>query len=257
MRCGHVKRVLDAYIDAELSRADSDAVTAHLQSCDRCSESAEELRVVRELVRLCAARYTGPASLRSSMTSSRRMPRHRKMLTNAAYAAALALRPCRLVVVFALSVTFAIAIGVHMQRGPTDGGLATEVVSAHVRAMVTSQVAGIADGAVSNPQSWFLDRLHFVPRVTDSVSAGLQLVGWRTDFVAQQMVGVLMYMAGPHAVTIFVWPTHGGRRLPVAAGKMRGYNLVNWTSGGLFYCAVSDIDEGALYRIVLRVSGAA
>ena len=53
------------------------------------------------------------------------------------------------------------------------------------------------------------------------------------------------YQRRRHLINLFVWPDRGGSRKPDTPGRS-GYNMVHWTSGGLVYLAVSDLNRAEL-----------
>lgn len=64
IRCADVKDLLPEWIRGELGESDRAAVTAHVSSCESCSEEVELLR------RIQAAAFSTPASLASEIKSA-------------------------------------------------------------------------------------------------------------------------------------------------------------------------------------------
>jgi anti-sigma factor (TIGR02949 family) len=62
--CEHVRRSLDAYVSNELDEARRPKIRRHLEVCPACSQTFEDSRRIRTLVRLIVRREIAPAGLK-------------------------------------------------------------------------------------------------------------------------------------------------------------------------------------------------
>lgn len=132
-----------------------------------------------------------------------------------------------------------------------------DLVTAHVRSLM---IDGHLNDVVSSDQHtvkpWFAGKLDFAPPVHDLTNLGFPLAGGRLDYVNGRAVAVLTYRYRQHLVNVFVWP-EAGETSPHATSR-QGFSIVQWTSGGMKYSAVSDAAAAQLFALAdaLRAQGA-
>src|SRR4029450_3644565 len=95
---------------------------------------------------------------------------------------------------------------------------------------------------------WFNGKLDFAPPVVDLTSDGFPLVGGRPDYAGQRAVAALVYRHRQHIINLFLWPADDGALDggAVSAESRQGYHVLHWSSGGMVYWAVSDLNPAAL-----------
>jgi anti-sigma factor RsiW len=69
-------------------------------------------------------------------------------------------------------------------------------------------------------------------------------VGGRLDYIGGRPVAALVYERRLHTINLFEWPASGVE--PPKARSIRGFRLAHWTSDGMTFWAVSDLNEGEL-----------
>jgi anti-sigma factor RsiW len=145
-----------------------------------------------------------------------------------------------------------------LTAGPGADELMTrDLVTAHVRSLM---IDGHLNDVVSSDQHtvkpWFAGKLDFAPPVHDLTNLGFPLAGGRLDYVNGRAVAVLTYRYRQHLVNVFVWP-EAGETSPRATSR-QGFSVVQWTSGGMKYSAVSDAAAAQLFPLAdaLRAQGA-
>lgn len=67
MKCSEVLNEISAYLDGELSAAQSESVKAHLSECDACREEYESLAHVSELMRKMPAGFRAPEGFKDAV----------------------------------------------------------------------------------------------------------------------------------------------------------------------------------------------
>ena len=87
------------------------------------------------------------------------------------------------------------------------------------------------------------------PQLT--VLVGFPLDGGRLDYVHDRPVAALVYRHGQHVINLFVWPGESGS----GVATDRGINLVHWSSGGMTFWAVSDLNDGELGEFARALGG--
>ncbi len=136
---------------------------------------------------------------------------------------------------------------------------ADAVLASHVRSLLAEHLTDVASTDRHTVKPWFAGKLDYAPPVVDLAPQGFPLVGGRLDYIGGRRVAGLVYRHGPHAINLFVWPA-SGESSPSDSSTVRitdhGYTLAHWTTGGMTFWAVSDVDPGALATFVrlLRAS---
>jgi anti-sigma factor RsiW len=102
---------------------------------------------------------------------------------------------------------------------------------------------------------WFESHIDYSPPVRQLASAGFPLEGGRLDYVHDRPVAALVYRRGQHVINLFVWPGESG----AGVATDRGINLVHWSSGGMTFWAVSDLNPDELQHFgnLLRATDSA
>jgi anti-sigma factor RsiW len=91
---------------------------------------------------------------------------------------------------------------------------------------------------------WFNGKLDFSPDVKDFAAEGFPLIGGRIDYVGDRAAAALVYERRRHIINLFTWPS-AAPDSPTEATR-NGYHIVHWSSGGMAWWAVSDLNEGEL-----------
>lgn len=140
-----------------------------------------------------------------------------------------------------------------LQRPAPSDGIAQEVVSSHVRALISDRTMDVLSSDKHTVKPWFNGRIDYVPPVVDPREPGFALVGGRLDYVGHRPVAVLVYRYLKHPIDVYVFPD-GSHAASAPAGKPvtavtqsdDGYALANWHRDGMSYWAVSDASSSVL-----------
>jgi anti-sigma factor RsiW len=89
---------------------------------------------------------------------------------------------------------------------------------------------------------WFEGHVDFAPPVPDLVAQGFPLVGGRLDYLDNRPVAALVYKRQQHVINLFVWPAPSDALRPASTVTRHGYNLVQWTTAGMTYWAISTLN---------------
>jgi anti-sigma factor RsiW len=128
----------------------------------------------------------------------------------------------------------------------TTGTTQDQLVASHVRSLLANHLTDVATSNRHVVKPWFNGRIDFAPPVPELAAQGFPLVGGRLDYLDGRVVPAIVYHRRLHTINLFVIPA-GTFSSPVGiASRREGYSLVRWTSGGLEFWAVSDIDPGDL-----------
>ena len=240
MNCRESKSQLQTYLDGELDLIRNLEQEEHLRECSECSQSYDSLRLLQKSIRSESLRFQPPVDLEKRVRSALRHESGSHAQTFRWRWLIPALSAAALVIVFA---------GYLLTRTPADDLVLSEIVSSHVRSMMTS--SHLIDVPSEDPHTvkpWFDGKLDFSPPVKDLTAQGFTLIGGRLDYIANRPVAVLIYQRRKHVINLFVWPVANGDIKPVAQVR-QGYNLIHWTKSGMMFWTVSDLNLAELQQL--------
>lgn len=250
MLCDEATVLVSAYIDGELDDSRRQTVAAHLASCAECRALAEDYRRQGQLL-LAGGREPVPAdlaarihtqlALESPSASGARLASqpHRPWPARAGWSRRAAAMIAACMLSAAAGWTFA-------DLANRRHDLASELLSAHIRSMLQDSQVQVATSDSHTVKPWFNGRLEFAPNPKDLTSDGFPLVGARLDYLGGRRVAALVYKRRLHVINVFVWPSATSGTTAPTASSVNGYSLLSWTSGGMSYAAVSDLNMDEL-----------
>jgi anti-sigma factor RsiW len=121
--------------------------------------------------------------------------------------------------------------------------LQDEIMASHVRSMMADHLTDVLTSDQHTVKPWFNGRIDFSPPVSDLAKDGFPLVGGRVDYIGGRAVAALVYRRHGHVINLFIWPAASGAQTTT---EHDGYNMVQWSDGGLTFWAISDVASGDL-----------
>jgi anti-sigma factor RsiW len=231
---------VQAYADGELDAVSSLAIEQHLETCTECRALHDGIVEMRAALKR-DARYYRPAAafthrIRGGIAREDGATRRR---------ATFGSRPFWTGAFGGVAATaLAASLALFVMLPSAQDQLANDVASAHVRSLLGNHLIDVASSNHHVVKPWFAGRTDFSPPVADYAAQGFPLVGGRLDYVDGKRAAVLVYRHGAHVVNVFVWKDDGS--LSARAKDVNGYHILSWKEGGLFFCAVSDMESGEL-----------
>ena len=228
MNCEEARTFLTAHLDGELGVGDGLAMERHLAECAACRRVHEEDLVLRTAIRGANLYFEPERGLGSRV----RPPRPRVDWRWAAIAAL---------------VLIGVGLGVRLRMGG-ERRLIAEVVSSHVRSLQAGHLVDVPSSDHHTVKPWFQGKLDYSPPVPESA----ELVGGRLDYVDDRPVAALVYQRRQHRINVFVWPGAGGT---MASSEKDGFHVVHWSSDGMTWWAVSDLNANELLQFARSLRG--
>ncbi|HEV8388962.1 MAG TPA: zf-HC2 domain-containing protein [Dongiaceae bacterium] len=230
---------LEAYVDGELSAAESAAFDRHVAGCSACQAQLERQLRLRANLRTTLAKPAAGEDLRHRIlaalpqdrpASASRPVARRQWLAMAAAASVAA--------ILASSATL------YVVRPSAEDDWQQAILDSHLRATLSGHVIDVASSDRHTVKPWFGGKTKIAPIVLDLADVGYPLLGGRLDIPQKDALPVLVYKAGPHVVSVFVRAADGPA--PAGIAKIDGFSILNWSDDGLAYSAVSDADGAEL-----------
>ncbi|KAK42676.1 transcriptional regulator [Caballeronia jiangsuensis] len=134
--------------------------------------------------------------------------------------------------------------------------IAQEIVSSHVRALMSDRPIDVLSSDKHTVKPWFNGRIDYAPPVIDPAGPGFALVGGRLDYIDHRPVAVVVYRYLKHPIDVYVFPERKGdvksdandkEFSPVVTQSDDGYALARWNHDGMTFWAVTDA-SGAVLR---------
>ncbi len=249
MQCREAHEVLSALLDDEVAAEQQQAAKAHIASCSLCAEVARDYRRIGDKLR-AVARVPAPADL-GAKVRARLAAEARTVMSAARFDwRHLAQQAAVLVLVSGLSGL----LSWHLAQSTFETRrLERDVVAAHVRSLLQDGSVQIASSQSHTVKPWFNGRIEFAPTVKDLTAEGFPLLGGRLDYIDNRRIAVLVYKRRLHVINVFMWPADGDGRTAPTASMLQGYNAITWTTGGMTFWAVSDLNAkelGDLQRLL-------
>jgi len=239
MSCQELQTMRDAYLDGELDLAHSLEFEKHLRECASCARSHDELRSLQMAMRSDTLRFPLPPGLERRVRSAVR---------DESGVASRLFRWRWLIPSVSLGLVAIIVAGLLFSRTSTDDLVASEVVAGHVRSLMAGHLTDVASTDQHTVKPWFDGKLDFSPPVKDLAQQGFELIGGRLDYIANRPVAALVYQRRKHFVNVFIWPASTASDTKPTAQVRQGYNLIHWTSSGMTYWMVSDLNLAELQQ---------
>jgi anti-sigma factor RsiW len=119
------------------------------------------------------------------------------------------------------------------------------VLSAHIRSLSGTHLLDVPSTDQHTVKPWFNGKLDFSPQVKDV--EGFPLLGGRLEYFEGHPAAALIYGRRQHTINLFTWPSPPTSE---ASETRNGYHLETWSSNGMTFWAVSDLNETELRQFV-------
>jgi anti-sigma factor RsiW len=252
--------LLHGLADGELDAANTVAIETHLKTCDDCRAELAKIEALRDMLAAPALRTSAPEGLRARIedmlaaesTPEREAPRASRpqfapppqpRLGDGVAAHVLNRRWGSGALTGALAASLLLAIAMPQL---TQAGLEDQLVQSHVRSLLVGHVVDVATSNRHLVKPWFNGKVDFAPPVPELADEGFPLAGGRLDYLDDHEVAAIVYRRRLHTINLFVRPARTLSLPGKISSRREGYNLIRWTSGGLEYWAVSDLDAREL-----------
>jgi anti-sigma factor RsiW len=258
--CPEWRVMLHGFLDDELDSVHAARFEGHLASCPHCTAELERLRTMRRRMRQDGVKWPMPEEVRSTILETLSSERQAIPERRVGHAPRMTWwqRALRLTKEWgfvpslaALAASAFLFVSVPRQ----DLSIENEILASHVRSLLAEHLTDVQTSDQHTVKPWFNGKIDFSPPVVDLAAQGFPLVGGRVDYIGGRVVAALIYRRHGHVINLFVWPNTSATRSTAAHD---GYNVTEWSGGGLVFWAVSDVsapDLAAFRDNFVRAAG--
>lgn len=256
MNCAECEILIHALLDGELDAGHTRDVEAHVADCPACAEKLKAFGAMRGAFATADLKETSPASLRARIEAALPAPPSRAEIVMPSG------RPSRrsffggFAAGAVLSGALAASLTLTVFRTDPNKTIADEVVSAHIRSLQPGHLMDVETSDQHTVKPWFDGKVDVAPPVIDLTALGFTLLGGRLDYIDGEPVASVVYRRRKHIINLFVARRLGSSHAFVSARTVQGYNVRHWSSQGLDFWAVSDLDGEELGEFVGKISAA-
>jgi len=252
--CQETRDLIHGYLDDELDLVRNLEIERHLQYCLTCSQVLRNQQESRSAITTGSLYYHAPASLQTRVRSAVRKANKPEIFPQIMSGKTPRIMSWRWLSVgasMAAVAILALMLAPILTRPSADELIAREIISAHVRSLMASHLTDVSSSDQHTVKPWFNGKLDFSPPVKDLTDQGFPLVGGRLDYINDRPVAALVYRRQQHFINLFIWPSaQGAEKAKTEPAPRLGYHLFRWTTSGMTYWAVSDLNEKELKEFV-------
>jgi len=236
MTCAEATPLVELELDGELDARSVLELREHVSRCPSCTRHAASLRALSDAAREHLRRFEPPAGFEDRLLRSVRPRRISRAWTGTAIAAAA-------------------AAAVVLVAMPRRNALIEEAVAAHARSLQIDHALDVEASDQHVVKPWFEGKVGFAVPARDYASEGYALAGGRLDYLEGRPAAALVYRHGKHLLNLFVVDAEGDRDAPPKRDTLRGFGCWRWTSAGLRYLLVGDVEEAQMGALARRMAG--
>jgi anti-sigma factor RsiW len=245
--CPAWRTLMHGFVDGELDVTQAAQFEDHLSNCVDCRAELDRVIAVKEMLDKKGLKWRPPKELHSQITAVLSFEQA-AMVSHLALAhpASLLGRSVELIRrwSFIPSLAALTAASILFVNAPSQTLLLQDqIMASHVRSMMADHLTDVLTSDQHTVKPWFNGKIDFSPPVSDLTKEGFPLVGGRVDYIGGRAVAALVYRRHGHIINLFTWPTASDVQTTTVRD---GYNMKQWSEGGLVFWAISDVAPGDL-----------
>jgi anti-sigma factor RsiW len=218
------------YADDELGAAAQQEFSAHLRACTECSEALSEQLALKKAVRVAGSQFVAPADLHAKVFRQLH-PRSSASWVWKWISAAAALG----IVVLALMLM--------APNSKRDEPTLTGLVDQHITALASANPVDVISEDRHTVKPWFQGKLGFTFTPPELGGSRFKLLGGKVVYVQQKPGAELLYSAGAHKISVFVFKAGDVKDHTATWQRSRSFNSSRWSEAGLEFFLVTDATQ--------------
>ena len=223
------------YVDGELEAAAQQAFAGHLETCSECSAAVLEQQELKKAVRVAGKRFSAPPELYAAA--------HRQLQPKPRSQGLWKWAMAPLAVLLLAIVTY------FMVPRRVDA-MVSGLVDQHVTTLASSNPVDIADSNQHVVKPWFQGKLSFTFNMPELANTNFKLVGGKLVFVNRRPGAQLLYLAGQHKISIFIFQAGDTATRTPAWNHDVSFTVSSWSAGGRECYLVTDGSQTEAGKLV-------
>ena len=223
------------FVDDELESLAQEQLSAHVANCGECTAAIAEHMALKKAVRVAANRYSAPPELHAAiyrqLHPAKSLSIWWKWLAAAASVA-----------------TVALALLLVVPR-PRENALVAGLIDQHITTLASSNPVDVPSPDTHKIRPWFSGRLPFTFQLPNVDGSSYALVGARQAFVEQRPGAQLLYTAGAHKISVFIFQASESGRSSPSWKRERSFSSCEWREGGLEFHMITDANQKEAYGL--------
>ncbi len=231
------------YVDSELPAEETRAMGAHLRECSSCAAEALRLMQLKHATHLAARRYTPSAQFRRKLAGQ-----------YAARRPVLALRRWALPLTAAAIILMVGGALLRLLPDQRSQRLLSELTDLHVANLAASTRVDVVSSDRHTVKPWFQGKLPFTFNLPELQGSPFTLVGGRLTFLDHEPGAHLIYDAGSHHISVFIFRDQpdlarvfSTRELPK---DVLTFRVESWSAHDVRYFVVGDASDQDIQALV-------
>jgi anti-sigma factor RsiW len=232
MVCRSWKAQLDTYLDGEVPEQEMRIFDAHVRSCPSCSVDALSRVQLKRAIQVAGKRFAPSAAFRKRMQQNMAPKPRRSFRLGWTLAAAAAM------VLIAGTLT-----SNYLRNRSGRDQMFSEIADLHVATLASSAPVDVISTDRHTVKPWFQGKIPFAFNLPELQNNDFSLLGGRMTYLEQTPGAHLVYDAGKHHISVFVFQE---RSLPARLADSSilpdklSFNVETWSQGGLRYFVIGD-----------------
>lgn len=127
-----------------------------------------------------------------------------------------------------------------------------ELADLHVATLASSNPVDVVSTDRHTVKPWFAGKLPFTFNLPELQGSPYKLVGGRVAYFEQSPSAELLFDAGKHQLTVYIFQDHSGTTLfngGITTAHKLDFNIETWSEAGLRYVVISDADRAAVHGL--------
>jgi anti-sigma factor RsiW len=238
---------LSAYIDGELSAAQSQAVRQHLAECHDCALKVLSAMQLKAATALAGKRFAPSPEVLARLTAQVKQPPPRT-------ARMLSFRTSMLAALAACMLLAVVLVG--WQQSRQANSLSAELLDQHLSALSSGASPQVISTDRHTVKPWFQGKLPFSFNIPDPLPADTVLKGGDLAYFNGQPAALLLFTIHKHEVSVFLTQRSGSPIASARSGVRSGFRIEKGSTRDLQIVAVSDVNPADLEQLVLALEKA-
>jgi anti-sigma factor RsiW len=223
------------YVDEELAPAAQQDLSAHLAGCSECTAAVAEHLALKKAVRVAGSRFSAPPELHAAIYRQLHPAQSSGVWWKWATAA--------------VSLAAVLALAVVMLRPVADNRMVAGLVDQHITTLASANPVDIVNNNRHVVKPWFQGKLPFTFNPPELAGSSYELIGAKQVFVQQRPGALLLYRAGAHKISVFIFQASDRGTSSPSWERTRSFNACSWREAGLEFHMITDANQQEAYRL--------